>query len=146
MSIDADTRNLAKWLNEEQTGPIDRQALARILAHVQYPPQRTEQEPVAWSRGYEAAKAETPSQALEYAYTSGYSDGMTEGYEAGKVHAAARRKPSYKEFMEWAAKEGYDTAYAINSNTGKFIAHSPMTTDLWIAWQAAHGITKGGEA
>ena len=52
----------------------------------------------------------------------------------------AQRKPSYKEFMEWAAKEGYDTAYAINPNTGKFIAHSPMTADLWKAWQAAHDI------
>jgi len=27
MSIKEDTRTLAKWLNEEQTGPIDRQAL-----------------------------------------------------------------------------------------------------------------------
>jgi hypothetical protein len=52
MSIDADTRNLAKWLNEEQTRPIDRQALARLLAHVQYPPQRTEQTPVYHLRQY----------------------------------------------------------------------------------------------
>jgi hypothetical protein len=58
--------------------------------------------------------------------------------------AQPQRKPCHKEFMEWAGKEGYDTAYAINN--GKFIAHSPMTTDLWKAWQAAHGITKGGEA
>ena len=55
-----------------------------------------------------------------------------------------QRKPCHKEFMEWAGKEGYDTAYAINN--GKFIAHSPMTTDLWKAWQAAHCIMKGGAA
>lgn len=35
MSIETDTRNLAKWLNEEQLAPIDRQALARVLAHLQ---------------------------------------------------------------------------------------------------------------
>jgi hypothetical protein len=53
---------------------------------------------------------------------------------------ATQRKPSHKEFMEWAGKEGYDTAYTINLDTGKFIAHSPMTADLWKAWQAAHSI------
>ena len=35
-------RNLSKWLNEEQEAPIDRQALARVLA-------MAEQEPVAWA-------------------------------------------------------------------------------------------------
>lgn len=45
MSIEADIRNLAKWLNEEQTAPIERQALARILAHVQTP-----QEPFGYFR------------------------------------------------------------------------------------------------
>ena len=38
MSIKEDTRTLAKWLNEEQTGAIDRRALARVLAHLQHPP------------------------------------------------------------------------------------------------------------
>ena len=52
----------------------------------------------------------------------------------------SQRKPSHKEFMEWAGKEGYDTAYTVNSDTGKFIALSPMTADLWKAWQAAHSI------
>jgi hypothetical protein len=47
MTIEADMYNLVKWLNEEQTGPIDRQALARLLVHVQYPPAQPEQEPVA---------------------------------------------------------------------------------------------------
>lgn len=45
MSIEIDVRNLAKWLNEEQLAPIDKQALARVLAHVQTAEQ---QEPVAW--------------------------------------------------------------------------------------------------
>jgi len=47
------------------------------------------------------------------------------------------RKPNYKAFMEWAGDAGYDTAYTINSNNGEFMALSPMTTDLWGAWQAA---------
>ena len=45
MSINTDIRTLAKWLNEELTSPIDRPALARVLAHLQQPAQ---QEPVAW--------------------------------------------------------------------------------------------------
>lgn len=35
MVIDDDLRTLSKWLNEEQLCPIDRSALARILAYVQ---------------------------------------------------------------------------------------------------------------
>ena len=30
--MNIDIRNLSKWLNEEQETPIDRQALARVLA------------------------------------------------------------------------------------------------------------------
>lgn len=40
-----DISTLAKWLNEEQTGPMNRSALARVLAHIQQTAQ--EQEPVA---------------------------------------------------------------------------------------------------
>lgn len=43
MNIDADIRNLGKWLNEEQTAPIDRQALARLLAWAQMA-----DKPAAW--------------------------------------------------------------------------------------------------
>ncbi len=43
MNIDADIHNLAKWLNEEQTAPIDRQALARLLAWAQMT-----NKPAAW--------------------------------------------------------------------------------------------------
>lgn len=43
MNINADIRNLGKWLNEEQAAPIDRQALARLLAWAQM---ADEQEPV----------------------------------------------------------------------------------------------------
>ena len=50
MSIEADTRNLAKWLNEEQTAPIDRQALARVLAHLQQPAQQQEPVYYQWRR------------------------------------------------------------------------------------------------
>ncbi len=35
MSLNTDIRNLGKWLNEEQTAPIDRQALARLLTWAQ---------------------------------------------------------------------------------------------------------------
>lgn len=43
MSLDTDIRNLAKWLNEEQTAPIDRPALARLLAWAQ-----SANKPAAW--------------------------------------------------------------------------------------------------
>ena len=36
--LEEDRRTLGKWLNEQQTAPIDRQALARVLAHLMYPP------------------------------------------------------------------------------------------------------------
>ena len=45
-----DIRNLTKWLNEGQEAPIDRQALARVLAMAEQPAPATElreQEPVA---------------------------------------------------------------------------------------------------
>jgi len=57
--------------------------------------------------------------------------------------APPQRKPDYKAFRDWAREEGHDTAYTINSDNGKYIPLSPMTADLWSAWQAAHGITKG---
>lgn len=41
-----DIRNLSKWLNEEQEAPIDRQALARVLAMAEQPAP-VQQEPVA---------------------------------------------------------------------------------------------------
>ena len=43
MNVYADIRNLGKWLNEEQTAPIDRQALARLLAWAQM-----NDKPAAW--------------------------------------------------------------------------------------------------
>ena len=33
--IEDDVRTLSKWLNEEQTCPIDREALAKVLTYVQ---------------------------------------------------------------------------------------------------------------
>lgn len=36
--LEEDRRTLGKWLNEQQTAPIDQQALARVLAHLMYPP------------------------------------------------------------------------------------------------------------
>lgn len=44
--MNIDIRNLQKWLNEEQEAPIDRQALARVLAMAEQPAQ-PQQEPVA---------------------------------------------------------------------------------------------------
>lgn len=35
--LNNDVRNLTKWLNEEQEAPIDRQALARVLAMAEKP-------------------------------------------------------------------------------------------------------------
>ena len=42
--MNIDIRNLQKWLNEEQEAPIDRQALARVLARAEQPAQ-PQQEP-----------------------------------------------------------------------------------------------------
>ena len=38
-----DIRNLTKWLNEDQEAPIDRQALARVLAMAEQPAQKRPQ-------------------------------------------------------------------------------------------------------
>jgi len=51
-----------------------------------------------------------------------------------------QRKPKFKEFIEWAGSQGYDSAHTCNPDTGKWIALNPMTADLWKAWKAAHGI------
>jgi len=51
-----------------------------------------------------------------------------------------QRKPQFKEFIKWAGAQGYDCAQTCNSDTGEWVVLSPMTADLWKAWQAAHGI------
>ena len=52
--------------------------------------------------------------------------------------AAQPAAPDFKAFKAWANDAGYDTAY---TNDGvNWICLSPMTADLWKAWQAAHGI------
>ena len=96
-----------------------------------------EQEPVAWGvfEGNLHDMFFTLEEAQEMARLKGSHA------EAKPLYTyPPQRKPSHKEFMEWAGKEGYDTAYTINSDNGKFIALSPMTADLWKAWQAAHSI------
>ena len=51
-----------------------------------------------------------------------------------------QRKPQFKEFVEWANGAGYDTALTYDTERSKWLLLSPMATDLWKAWQAAHGI------
>jgi len=62
-------------------------ALMKCLEHIDAQP---ETYTVAWSNGYNAAKAESPEQAYESAYAAGYSNGINEGYGAGKAYAAAQ--------------------------------------------------------
>jgi hypothetical protein len=52
--------------------------------------------------------------------------------------APQQRKPQFKEFVEWANSEGYDTAHAHDGV--KWICLNPMTNECWKAWQAANGI------
>ena len=45
--LDVSINTLSRWLNEDWAGPVDRHALAQVLAHVKYPPEwipLTEQE------------------------------------------------------------------------------------------------------
>ena len=42
-----------------------------------------------------------------------------------------------KAFLEWANRKGYDTAHAYNQNESRWIFLSPMTADVYEAWQAA---------
>lgn len=41
-----------------------------------------------------------------------------------------------KAFLEWANRKGYDTAHAYNQNESRWIFLSPMTADVYEAWQA----------
>jgi hypothetical protein len=49
------------------------------------------------------------AQQIDEAYAVGYSNGMTEGYEAGKAYAAAQRKPLPK--GEWPKHPSVDDPY-----------------------------------
>ena len=52
MVIDDDLRTLSKWLNEELVCPIDRPALARVLAYVQDKETHIDwQEDIDWEAG-----------------------------------------------------------------------------------------------
>ena len=42
-----------------------------------------------------------------------------------------------KAFLDWANWKGYDTAHAYNQNESRWMFLSPMTADLYEAWQAA---------
>ena len=42
----------------------------------------------------------------------------------------------FKRFLKWAGEQSYDTAHTCNSDTGEWLCFSPMTADLWKAWQA----------
>lgn len=48
-----------------------------------------------------------------------------------------------KAFLEWANRKGYDTAHAYNQNESRWIFLSPMTADVYEAWQAARMVPEG---
>lgn len=41
-----------------------------------------------------------------------------------------------KQFLEWAGKEGYDTAHTYDTERSQWVVFNPMTADLWKAYQA----------
>ena len=45
-----------------------------------------------------------------------------------------------KAFLEWANRKGYDTAHAYNQNESRWMFLSPMTADVYEAWQAARTV------
>ncbi len=42
-----------------------------------------------------------------------------------------------REFKTWAADKGYDTAHTYDTDRSNWIFLNPMTSDLWMTWQAA---------
>ena len=69
--MNTDIRNLTKWLNEDQEAPIDRQALARVLAMSEQPAheQHFDHKAAAnaalrdaQNRSYQVAKSAQPAQ------------------------------------------------------------------------------------
>ena len=42
-----------------------------------------------------------------------------------------------EQFEAWAKAEGYDTAHAYDTDRSRWLFLSPMTADLWRAWQAS---------
>ena len=66
------------------------------------------------------------AQQIDEAYAAGYSNGMTEGYEAGKAYAAAQRKPLTDEQISALSKghitrngfaRAIEAAHGIKENT-----------------------------
>lgn len=41
-----------------------------------------------------------------------------------------------EQFEAWAKSEGYDTAHTYDTDRSSWLFLSPMTADLWRAWQA----------
>jgi hypothetical protein len=61
-------------------------------------------------------------------------------FDLGAEYTVAQpAAPNFHAFTAWASGEGYDTAHTHNGE--KWVCLNPMTADLWMAWQAAHGIT-----
>lgn len=87
---------------------------------------------VAWSKGYEAAKAESPEQAYESAYAAGYSNGINEGYGAGKAYAAAQ--PAQEPWRESASdyERGVIDGRQMQAQSSVDKAVNAMTRRTWV--------------
>ena len=92
-------------------------------------PAQPEQEPVAWrvwgDNNVPSFTFKKPSD--KYVFDPLYT-------------APSQRKSQFKEFVKWANDAGYDTSHTYDTERSKWLLLSPMATDLWKAWQAAHGI------
>lgn len=78
---------------------------------------------------FDAARAKSGEERLRF-------KGFMRAYGT-RCAAPQQRKSQFKEFVEWANSEGYDTAHAHDGI--KWICLNPMTNECWKAWQAAHG-------
>lgn len=48
----------------------------------------------------------------------------------------------WERFKTWANGEGYDVAYAYDSERSRYVCWNPVTADLWRAWRGAVQATK----
>ena len=116
-----------KTLEQYQVKRQDFERFADVITDIKKTlAQPKEQEPVAWisqKSGFISHNKPDPSFDPLPLYTT-----------------PPQRKPQFKEFVEWANGAGYDTALTYDTERSKWLLLSPMSADLWKAWQAAHGI------
>jgi len=164
-NIESDVRQLSKWLNEEQTAPIDRNALARVLAlhvkqegHSNFCPQCE-----ALARELKAAKQEKgePVGYLEIDDIESQREyphncrSVNLWYEAGEGLSPVYTTPQQRKPLTDEQAE-FESVFKLPANCTKFEGgYAPTSYNAWDAqtfcarWEgwkarAAHGISPQG--